>query len=82
MHPRVRDLYKSFLCVAKEYPTGISDIRPKLKAAFFSNKNLHPSSAEFSQAVGRGQYVINEMIGVIQLKKYRAMKNRYETPDP
>jgi hypothetical protein len=32
---------------------------------------------EIRRAVARGRYMVREMIGVIQLKKYRAMKQRY-----
>jgi hypothetical protein len=32
---------------------------------------------ELRKAVGKGRYMIREMIGVIQLKKYRSMKRRY-----
>lgn len=36
---------------------------------------------ELRKAVGRGRFMVREMIGVIQLKKYRTMKRRYETND-
>mmetsp|Transcript_17902 Transcript_17902/g.33189 ORF Transcript_17902/g.33189 Transcript_17902/m.33189 type:complete len:141 (-) Transcript_17902:1345-1767(-) len=32
---------------------------------------------ELRKAVGRGRFMIREMIGVIQLKKYRSMNQRY-----
>ena len=32
---------------------------------------------EMRKAVGKGRYAIREMIGVIQLKKYRTMRRRY-----
>jgi hypothetical protein len=32
---------------------------------------------EIRKAVGRGRFMVREMIGVIQLKKYRAMNQRY-----
>mmetsp|Transcript_12125 Transcript_12125/g.24171 ORF Transcript_12125/g.24171 Transcript_12125/m.24171 type:complete len:229 (-) Transcript_12125:1507-2193(-) len=32
---------------------------------------------ELRKAVGKGRYMIGEMIGVIQLKKYRSLKQRY-----
>jgi hypothetical protein len=32
---------------------------------------------ELRKAVGKGRYMIREMIGVIQLKKYRSMNQRY-----
>jgi hypothetical protein len=33
---------------------------------------------ELRKAVGKGRYMIREMMGVIQLKKYRTMKRRYD----
>ena len=33
---------------------------------------------ELRRAVGKGRFMIREMIGVIQLKKYRSMKQRYD----
>mmetsp|Transcript_53563 Transcript_53563/g.130430 ORF Transcript_53563/g.130430 Transcript_53563/m.130430 type:complete len:160 (+) Transcript_53563:340-819(+) len=33
---------------------------------------------ELHKAVGKGRFMIREMIGVIQLKKYRSMKQRYD----
>lgn len=32
---------------------------------------------EIRQAVGKGRFMVREMIGVIQLKKYRTMNKRY-----
>ena len=32
---------------------------------------------EIRLAVGRGRKIVNEMVGVIQLKKYRTMRRRY-----
>ena len=36
---------------------------------------------ELRKAVGKGRYMIREMIGVIQLKKYRSLKRRYGDSD-
>jgi hypothetical protein len=35
---------------------------------------------ELLRAVHKGRYMVKEMIGIIHLKKYRAMKRRYENP--
>ena len=35
---------------------------------------------ELHKAVAKGRYMVREMIGIIQLKKYRAMKQRYDKP--
>lgn len=36
---------------------------------------------ELRKAVGRGRFMVREMIGVIQLKKYRTLKRRYDTTE-
>ncbi len=33
---------------------------------------------EIRLAVGKGRFMVKEMIGIIQLKKYREMKKRYD----
>ena len=37
---------------------------------------------EIRRAVGKGRHMIREMVGVIQLKKYRTMKKRYTDEKP
>ncbi|EQC37183.1 hypothetical protein SDRG_05409 [Saprolegnia diclina VS20] len=76
MQPRVRDLYKRFLVVGKDYPLGLEYVRPKVKESFFKQAAL-ADEAEIKKAVSRGRWMVKEMIGVIQLKKYRAMNQRY-----
>ncbi len=44
----------------------------------------HPNpncERELRKAVGKGKYMIREMIGVIQLKKYRSLRQRYDDSD-
>lgn len=89
MHPLVRDLYKRAVTVGKDYPhpKGLDYVRETWKRALRDNKNFDSTKAstwdplrydkEIRKAVGRGRYAIREMIGVIQLKKYRTMKKRY-----
>lgn len=76
MHPRVRDLYKRFLHVGKEYPKGLSYVREKAKTAIFNNRDLK-EEVEIKRAVAKGRYWVRELEAVIKLKKYRTMKNRY-----
>jgi hypothetical protein len=78
MHPLVRDLYKRFLIVGKDYPLGLSFVREKAKTAFFANAHLK-DEIEIKRAVNKGRYMTKELIGVIQLKKYRTLKKRYES---
>mmetsp|Transcript_4369 Transcript_4369/g.6671 ORF Transcript_4369/g.6671 Transcript_4369/m.6671 type:complete len:115 (-) Transcript_4369:408-752(-) len=88
MHPLVRDLYKRAIMVGRDYPhpRGIEFVRDAWKKALRDAQNYHPQAysadprgaeKELRKAVGRGRYAIREMIGVIQLKKYRTMRRRY-----
>jgi hypothetical protein len=80
MDPRVRDLYKRFLLVGRDYPLGLSHVREKAKAAFFQNRDLADPVA-VKKAVKRGRWMVREMVGVIQLKKYRTLNSRYTPED-
>ena len=91
MHPLVRDLYKRAIYVGRDYPLGIDYVRRTWKAALRNPENCpscyasDPTSLECEKeirvAVGKGRHMIREMIGIIQLKKYRAMKQRYGNSD-
>ncbi|KAL4177128.1 hypothetical protein KRP22_002064 [Phytophthora ramorum] len=80
MHPKVRDLYKRFLLVGRDYPLGLIHVREKAKAAFFQNRDLSDPVA-FKKAIKRGRWMVREMVGVIQLKKYRTLNSRYTPED-
>ena len=80
MRPIVRDLYKRIILVGREYPLGLPWVRKKAKAWFRQNAALE-DTADVNRAVATGRYMVKEMIGVIQLKKYRAMKQRYYDDD-
>lgn len=91
MHPLVRNLYKRALSVGQDYPTGIQHVRDVWKKALRNPENCHSCYNEQGQpnldnpacqeellfAVHKGRKMVQEMIGVIQLRKYRAMKARY-----
>lgn len=75
MQPAVRDLYKRLLVVSKDYPKGIDWCRTRLKKAF-TNTPVN-SEADLQTALTKGNYIIDEMVAVIQFRKYREMKRRY-----
>lgn len=77
MHPLVRDLYKRFLLLGRDYPGGIDLIRKKTKEEFYKNKDLK-DEIEIKKAVARGRWMVRDLIGVIKLKKYRSIKSKYE----
>jgi len=76
MHRAVRDLYKRFLWVGRDYPLGLAFVRDKAKAAILNNRHL-TSERDILTAVARGRWWVKELIGVVQLRKYRAMRQRY-----
>ena len=78
MHPHVRDLYKRILLVGKDYPLGLPYVKTKAKQQFYANAHLVKDRKEFQQAIVSGRWQVKEMIGVIQLKKYRTMNQRYK----
>ncbi|KAL1529027.1 hypothetical protein AB1Y20_010347 [Prymnesium parvum] len=75
---QVRNLYKRLLVVGRDYPLGLSVVREKAKKAFLANSHLEVGSFEWKKAIAYGRYMVKEMIGVIQLRKYRAIKQRYK----
>ena len=68
MHRLVRDLYKRVLWVGREYPPGLTIVRERAKVMFLANGSLEKEE-EINKAIARGRWFVNEMIGVIQLKK-------------
>jgi hypothetical protein len=71
----VRDLYRRFLLVGRDYPRGLAFVRAKAKAAFFANAGADDETV--LRAVAKGRWWVKEMVGVVQLGKYRAMRARY-----
>ena len=80
MHPLVRDAYKRVLWAGREYPLGLSYVRQKAKVEFKKRAEL-TDDVEIKRAVAAARWWEREIIGVIQLRKYRAMKRSYETGD-
>merc|ERR1712063_23717 len=74
---QVKTLYKQILMVGRDYPGGLNEVREKAKKQFFANKDL-TDAAEIEKAYGRGEYVLSEMIALIQFHKYRAVNKRYK----
>jgi len=87
MHPLVRDLYKKILTVGRDYPSGLTEVRRMAKERFRKRKDVKgayghfqsdvPLGDDLKKAVHYGRYMLKEMVGVVQLKKFRALKQRY-----
>ena len=76
----VRDLYKRILVVGRDYPAGLEHVRERAKAEFGKRAAL-TDDVQIKRAIAYGRYMVKEMIGVVQLKKYRTMKKRYVPDD-
>ena len=81
MHPLTRNLYRRIITVGRDYPAGLDAVRKKAKADFAKNADLDPDGLEFRRAIHYGRYLVKEMIGVIHLKKYRTLRQRYSEKD-
>lgn len=74
----VRDLYKRFLLVGRDYPEGLSVVRARAKEAFFKNKDLK-DDVSIKKAIAHGRYWVRELAAVTRLHKYRTLKKRYDS---
>lgn len=77
MHPLVRDLYKRFCILGQDYPGGWGAVRGRVKEGFRKQAGL-TEELDIKRAVNRGRWWTREMVGVIQLKKYRRMRHSYK----
>lgn len=77
----MRNLYRRVITVGRDYPAGLEYVRTRAKAEIAKRKDI-TDEVELKRAVNYGRYLVKEMIGVIQLKKYRSIKSRYREPEP
>jgi len=73
-------LYKRFVYLADDWPQGREVYLARLKKAFLKNQDAGKNQAE--KLITHGSFVEKEIIALYQLKKYRALKNRYMGDDP
>lgn len=73
MRPLVRDLYKKLMTVGRDYPAGLEHVRVRAKREFRKRGDLS-DEVEIKKSIAYGRYMLREMMGVIQLKKYRTLK--------
>jgi len=94
MHPWVRDLYRRAIVIGRDYPhsEGLTYVRRVWKEAlrnptncpsWYNNENSteEEKERELRKAIAKGRYALREMISLIQLKKYRALKRMYNSHD-
>ncbi|KAK3277130.1 hypothetical protein CYMTET_14843 [Cymbomonas tetramitiformis] len=75
MDPKVRQLYKKLIWVGRDYPSGISALREKMKAVF-------QKSAASEESFARGEFVYKELEALVYLHKYRSIRKRYDSGEP
>ena len=66
------------LFLGREYPLGYDYFQPKCKRAFMGKRAL-TEEADVKKAVEFGEYICRELETLYHIKKFRAMKSRYET---
>lgn len=76
MDSRVRDLYKRFVLAGRNHPQGLGYVRQRVKEKFKDNA-LIASEIELKKCIAYGRYQVREMLALISLHKYRAMRKRY-----
>ena len=82
MDPRVRRLYKRLLFVSDYHPTIEARIvRRRVKEKFLENHRLKANSKAFKGALAYGKWWEKEIETLVQLHKYRQMKQRYAIED-
>ena len=62
--------------VGKDYPQGLSHVRERAKKAFIKNSALTEED-DIMRAVATGRWWVKELIGIVQLRKYRTLRQRY-----
>jgi hypothetical protein len=75
----VRDTWKKALRNPQNCPSCYG--YPALPIVSWSQPPPEDCEREIRRAVAKGRHMVQEMIGIIQLKKYRAMKQRYRYPE-
>jgi len=70
-------IYKQLLYMGREYPLGYDFFRPRLHKAFSAKSGL-TDEAEIRKGIEQAEYVKKEIEALYYLKRYRALKQRYE----
>ena len=77
MRPKVRELYRRILHMGRQYPTGLAAVRESAKKEFFEHKD-ETDEKKINLLLRRGNWRCQEMEKIIQFKKYRGMKKKYD----
>ncbi|XP_037961016.1 electron transfer flavoprotein regulatory factor 1 [Teleopsis dalmanni] len=79
LRSKVLQLYKHLQYLGREYPgtNGAEKFRKKCHNAFMANKD-EKDPRKIKALLAQGRYVAKEVEALYSLRKYRAMKKRYE----
>lgn len=75
---QVINIYKELLNVGRQYPLGYEYFRDRLHKAFLSQAHLKDEE-QIKKGIGRAEFVKKEVETLYYLKRYRTLKQRYET---
>ncbi|KAL6707373.1 hypothetical protein ACN47E_004152 [Coniothyrium glycines] len=69
--------YKELLYMGRDYPQGYDYFRARLHKAFASQRQL-TDEAKIMDGIRRAEFVKKEIEALYFLKKYRAVRQRYD----
>ncbi|KAK7182765.1 hypothetical protein DPSP01_014080 [Paraphaeosphaeria sporulosa] len=74
---QVITIYKELLYLGREYPLGYDYYRTRLHKAFASQQHL-TDEKKIKEGIERAEYVKKEIEALYYLKRYRALRQRYD----
>jgi len=75
---QVIKIYKELLFLGREYPLGYLYYRNRLHRAFSGKADL-TDEEQIRQGIKRAEFVKREIEALYYLKRYRTLRQRYET---
>ncbi|KAG4030310.1 hypothetical protein MFRU_012g00520 [Monilinia fructicola] len=77
LRQEVISIYKELLNLGRAYPLGYTYFRTRLHKAFMANASMDNES-EIRKGIERANFVRKEIEALYYLKRYRALRQRYE----
>ncbi|KAF7715404.1 LYR motif-containing protein [Penicillium ucsense] len=76
---QVIGIYKELLWLGREYPLGFQYFRDRLHRAFAGQAHVTDED-QIRKGIARAEFVKKEVEALYYLKRYRTLKQRYESP--
>ncbi|WPH04289.1 Hypothetical protein R9X50_00717800 [Acrodontium crateriforme] len=70
-------IYKQLLHLGRDYPLGYAYFRPRLHKAFSAKADLTDEN-EIRRGIEQAEFVKKEIEALYYLKRYRALRQRYD----